>query len=115
MLFVHGVTQLSMIFLKVGEIDVDSISDSDDSKQENNDQEEESDYTHFKKLHEFLHNEEISKIIDVPVKGTAGELSLMLIKYALICSISFSAVASLFLHINSIFARPILSAVQIFN
>ena len=108
MFFIQGVTQLFIIFLKIGEMDVDSISDSDDSKQEYNDQEGESDYTHFKKLHEFLHKEEISKIIDVPVKVTAAELSLMLIKYALICSISFSAVVSLFLLINSIFARPIL-------
>ena len=74
MLFIHGVTQLFLIFSKVGEMDLHSISDSDDSKQENNDQEGESDYTHFKKFHEFLHKEEISKIIDFLVKVTAGKL-----------------------------------------
>ncbi|XP_033224555.1 uncharacterized protein LOC117177754 [Belonocnema kinseyi] len=95
------------ITVEIGHLDLDSISDSD-NMQEYKDGEEELDDTHFRRLHEFLKNEEISNTIDVPVKVNAGELLLVLIKYELVCSLSFSAVSSLFIPINCIFARPIL-------
>ena len=93
----------------MGHIEVDSLLETNgEDEQEGAEEERESDNTHFRKLLEFLDIDNTFQPIDVPVKVSVAELLLMLVKYTLVCSIGLSAVASLFLLINSIFARSVI-------
>lgn len=59
-------------------------------------------------MYKVLNDKKVFNIIDEPVKVSTAELLLMLIKFALISALSLSAVCSLFLLINSIFATPVI-------
>lgn len=82
--------------------------DEDNTDEEKENEDETTHSSCFKNLHTFLDNEDVFNTINVEVKISIAELLLMLIKYALIHSLSLSAVVNLFMIINCIFARPII-------
>lgn len=92
---------------EVENFNTDDLMDESDSER---DFEEDiaSNQKQFQKLYELLDDKKMFETIDVPVIISPAELLLLLIKFALINAISLSAVCSLFLLINSMFATPVI-------